>query len=228
MIKTQTKIQKKTLRHKLPQEIKDIQPAYTNIYPIPSKRIRTGWIRYSIAILAFIIILLVAVNKGLIFAAVVNGRPIFRSYLSKTLVNRFGKQTLDNMITVELIQEEARKQRVTAAKSDIDAKEKEILESFGGKVTLEDLLKYQGMTKEDFDEQLRVQILLSKLLGKDVTVTDAEIADFLVKNKATLQATDEAELKDEARNALINQKVSEKIQPWITDIRQKAKIMRFL
>ena len=178
-------------------------------------------------ILGIVILFLVAVNRGWIVSAIVNGKPIFRWTVTSTLMSRYGKQTLDNMITERLIADEAKKANVAITQAEIDAKEQEIRKSFGGNVTLDEVLQYQGMTKADFDEQIRLQMLLTKLIGKDIVITDEEIANYRATNSATLVATDEAGLQAEAREAILTQQVGEKIQPWFTQIRNKAKIFTF-
>lgn len=181
-----------------------------------------------VVILALIILALFAVNRGLIFAAIVNGKPVFRISLNKTLLSRYGQQTLESMITEQLINGEAKRAGVAVTQKDIDAKEKEILKSFGGDVTMDDVLKFQGMTKADFDSQIKLQMLLMKLVGKNVVITDSDIEQYIATNSATLVATEEAALKSEAREAILSQKVVEQIQPWFTELRNKAKILRFV
>jgi len=182
----------------------------------------------KIAILLGVIILfLVAVNRGFIVSAIVNGKPIFRWTVNTTLMSRFGKQTVENMITERLIADEAKKAKVTVTQAEIDAKEQEVLKSFGGNITLDEVLKFQGMTKADFDEQIRLQMLLTKLIGKDIVITDADIESYRATNSATLIATDEAGIKAEVRDAILTQLVGEKIQPWFTELRTKAKIFTF-
>lgn len=181
-----------------------------------------------IVALAVIIFAVLAVNKGMIVAAVVNGRPIFRWTLTNTLISKYGKQTLENMISEQLIAVEAKKSNIVVTKKEIDDKETEVLKSFGEKVSLEEVLKFQGMTKEDFDGQVKLQLLVTKLLGKDIAPMETEITDFIDKNRASMSATDEAGLREEAKTGLIDQKIGEKIQPWFTEVRSKAKILRFL
>jgi hypothetical protein len=178
-------------------------------------------------ILGIIILFLVALYRGWVVSAIVNGKPIFRWTVSSTLMSRFGQETLENMITERLIADEANKSNIEVTQSEIDAKEQEILNSFGGNVTLDEVLQYQGMTKTDFDEQIKLQMLLTKLIGKDIVITDDEIANYRATNSATLVATDEAGLQAEAREAILTQQVGEKIQPWFTDLRNKAKIFKF-
>lgn len=178
-------------------------------------------------ILGVVILFLVAVNRGWVVSAIVNGKPIFRWTVNSTLMSRYGKQTIDNMITERLIADEAKKAKVAVTQTEIDAKEQDILKSFGGNVTLDEVLQYQGMTKADFDEQIRLQMLLTKLIGKDIVITDEEVATYRATSSATLVATDEAGLNAEARDAILTQQVGEKIQPWFTELRSKAKIFTF-
>ena len=182
---------------------------------------------YIIVGLALILFGVFAVTKGWVVSAVVNGKPIFRTQLTQSLVAKYGSQTLEGMISEQLIYDEAKKSGVVITAKDIEEKEAEILKSFGGKVSLEEVLKYQGMTKADFDNQVRIQLFVFRLLGKDVTATDEEVTSFIEKNKEALTATEEGALKEEARTAVMEQKINEKVQPWFTDIKNKAKVFRF-
>lgn len=187
---------------------------------------RARWLYFIVALLVLSALLLA--NKGLVVAAVVNGRPIFSWQLNKTLVNRYGKQTIEGMISEELIAEEAKKSGVSVTQSDIDAKQKDILKNLGENVKLEDLLQYQGITREDFDNQIKLQLTVRKILGKDITVSDNDIAGYIATNSATLTATDPAALKAEAKQMIIETKVGALLQPWFAELRSKAQIMRFV
>ncbi len=215
MPKAKTKKMKKTIE--LPKELPKMQ--YKSCGMSKTTKIAL--------ILGIVILFLVALNRGWIISAIVNGRPIFRSTVNATLMSRFGKQTLDNMITERLIADEAKKANIMITQKEIDAKEQEVLKSFGGNVTLDEVLKFQGMTKADFDEQIKLQMLLTRIIGKDIKITDEEIATYRTNNNTSLVATEEASLQAEAREAILTQKVGEKIQPWFTELRSKAKIFTF-
>lgn len=167
-------------------------------------------------------------NKGLLVAAIVNGKPIFRWDLNNVLVSRFGSQTLDAMISEALIEEEAKKAGITVTQADVDAKAQSLVDSIGGGMTLDQLLQYQGMSRSDFESQLKLQLTVEKLLGKDIKVTDNEITNYIATASATLTATDEAGMREEARQTIFSQKISEKLQPWFNEIRTKASIVRYL
>jgi parvulin-like peptidyl-prolyl isomerase len=194
--------------------------------PIPARRFPL-----MKAALVVVIVGLAAIfmsNKGLLVAAMVNGRPIFRWQLNKAMASRFGAQTLDGMISQMLIDEEAKKAGITVAAADIAKKESDLVASLGGSVSLDDVLKYQGMTKTDFEDQLRLQLTVEKLLGKDITVTDADVNTYIASNQATLTATSEAGIRDEAKQAIFSEQINAKLQTWFSELKTKAKILRFL
>ncbi|MFH0750187.1 MAG: SurA N-terminal domain-containing protein [Candidatus Gottesmanbacteria bacterium] len=228
---TKTKKTKAAIKvHKTPIVLPQEMPSFNTISPSPSCYSRCGMSKtgYIAIILGVIILGLLAVNKGLIIAAVVNNKPIFRWTMNKALVSKYGMQTLENMITEQLIGNEAKRLGIAVTQQEIDTQQQEILKNFGGNVTLEEVLKFQGMTKTDFDQQIRLQMLLTKLIGKDVTITDEEITKYTTDNPSTLVATDSDGMKKEARETILMQKVGEQLQPWFTSLKEKAKIYRFI
>lgn len=167
-------------------------------------------------------------SKGYIVAALVDGKPVFRWDLNKALVTRYGQQTLESMISEQLIADAAVKQGVAISQKDIDTKTATVVKSLGPNVKLDDLLKYQGMTKSDFEHQIRLQLTVEKILGKDVAVSDADVDGFIEKNKDTMVATEPAAMRGEAREAVTQQKINEKIQPWFAQLKEKAKVVRLM
>lgn len=211
---------KKSSRKLPPQDIIPME------IPKPARRYPPTKIALIIVIVGLVAIFVS--NKGLLVAAVVNGRPIFRWQLTRIMTRRFGQQTLESLISQSLIDEEAKKTGISIAQADIAKKESDLVASLGGNVNIDDILKYQGMTKADFEDQLRMQLTVEKLLGKDITITDADIDTYIATNEAILTATDEAGLREEAKQAMFSQRVNDKLQTWFSEIRTKAKILRFL
>ncbi len=184
--------------------------------------------RWVLIVLLVIIVAVLFINKGWFIAAVVDGKPIFRWQLNNVLVARYGKQTLEGMISEALIKEEAGKEGISISQKDVEGKVADVVKGLGQNVSLDDVLRFQGMTRADFESQIRLQLTVEKLLGKSITITDADITSYIATNSATLVATDPAALRGEARNAILNAKINEKLQPWFLDIQQKARILRFL
>ena len=209
---------KKTSRKLPPEDLMPIPPTPARTFPLR---------KVAVIIVVLGLIAIFVSNKGLLVAAVVNGKPIFRWQLDSVMASRFGQQTLDSMISQALVDQEAKKSGVSVSQSDITKKESDLVKSFGGNVSLDDVLQYQGMTKADFEDQLRLQLTVEKLLGKDITITDADITAYIATNASTLTATDEAGMRDEAKQAIFSQEINDKLQAWFTQVKAKASILRF-
>jgi parvulin-like peptidyl-prolyl isomerase len=194
----------------------------TNV-PTANKKNMTYGAIIVVIVLAFILLF----KNGLIVAATVNGKPIFAWDFYGTMAKRFGKQTLEGMITENLIDSEAVKAGVSLSQNDITARENQIVKSFGGNVSIDELLKYQGMTKADFDDQIKLQMQVEKILGKDMKFSDNEVENYISTNSGKFTSTDAATMKEEARTALTQAAVSAKVQTWFADIRKNAKVTQF-
>jgi hypothetical protein len=203
-----------------------LPPSYTTPSVVISKKMNKWQIIVGVLVLVFIGLL--AANKGWVVAAVVNGKPIYTWQLNAALRNRFGQQTLEGMIGEVLIEDQAKAAGVQVTQKDIDAKQQEVLGSLGADVKLDDLLKFQGLTKEDFINQLKLQLLVERLLTKDLVISDVDVNNYIATNRATLTATDPAKLNIEAKQAIKTSTVNERLQTWFTEIRQKAKVLKFL
>ncbi|MCX6793705.1 MAG: SurA N-terminal domain-containing protein [Candidatus Gottesmanbacteria bacterium] len=222
---------RKTMRkftRKLPKVHEMIDTKTEDLMPVPQPARRFPLTKIALIIVVLGLVAIFVSNKGLLVAAVVNGRPIFRWQLNSVMTSRYGQQTLDSMISQTLIDEEAGKAGISVAATDIAKKESDLVKSLGGNVSIDDVLKYQGMTKADFEDQLRLQLTVEKLLGKDITITDADVDAYIATNQATLTATDEAGLKEEAKQAIFSQQINDKLQTWFSEVKTKAKILRFL
>lgn len=192
----------------------------------PPQKFPTKYLYLIVALLA--LSALVLANKGMLVAAVVDGRPIFRWELNRVLVDRYGKQTLEGMVSEALIASESRKQGVVVPPAEVAVREEEIVKGLGGGMSLEEILKIQGLSKDEFDRQITMQLTVQKLLGKDLTITEADLDNYIATNGAMLVATEEAALRAEARQAILDAHIGEKLQPWFNELKAKAKILRFL
>ncbi len=202
-------------------------PFETQHAPVVMKKPRFAW-GWVLGLLAVALLVLLSVNKGWVVAAVVDGQPVFSWQLDSTLRTRYGQQTLEGMIGEVLIQKEAQKAGVAVSADDLKEKQKEILSSLGTEVSLDDFLKFQGLTEADFNQQLKMQLTVERLLTKDMKVSEADIDNFIATNSASLMATEPAQLREEAKKAIISNEVSEKLQPWFLELRQKSNVMKFL
>lgn len=177
-----------------------------------------------------LVVLLLTLGRSLFVAAFVNTTPIFRISLVRELEKQGGSQVLENLIDRALVDQEAKKARVVVTNEEIDSQIKSIEDVIKAQgLNLDDALKFRGMTRNDLVNQIKYQESIKKLLGPQITITDAEIKDYFDKNKTTFPAGSTLEkVKAGIKDSLLQQKLSAKYATWIAEIRGKAKILYFL
>ena len=187
----------------------------------------------ALALLTLAIVLVLAllyVFKGLFVASLVNGEPISRISVIRALEKQSGKATLDNLVTKKLILQEARKRNVTVSQAEVDQELKKIEKSLKTQgSTLDQALELQGMTRNQLNNEIKIQLSIQKMVGKDIKVTDKEIADFITANKDQFpEGITEKQKHDEALTQLQQQKIQQKTQAFLADLQKKAKIQSFV
>lgn len=186
--------------------------------------------RFVLIIVILTLVALAYLFRSFFIAAVVNGQPVSRFSLIQELEKQGGKRTLENLIVKALILQEAKKQKVTVDKKEIDAEIAKAESNLAKQSqTLDSVLAMQGLTKEGLEEQIRFEKLIEKLVGKDAQITDKEIEEYLKVNKDSLpESSDAAQLKEQAYKQLQRQKISEKFQSWLAELQRSAKINYFV
>lgn len=198
----------------------------------PKTFLNRSWIKITLAVGVVIILggLILNRQQGLFLAAKVNGEPILKSELTNILTKRYGEQALDELVSERLVFQAAAKQNLTVTdaeiKAEMDQLEKNLVGT--GSAKLDDLLKFQGLTKAELTKQFQVKLLVDKMFNQEISVSAQEITDYLASHSANLTATDEAEKRQQAEKQIKNSKTGEKFFQWFNDLKSKAKIERFL
>jgi len=202
---------------------------------LPALKVKRRTILFAVGVI--VLIGLLVYYRSLFVVAVVNGQLVSRLeyigevesvYIQEARVTA-GKQAMNQLITKTLINQEAKKKNITVSEKELDdqiASVRKNLDTSGQK--LEDALALQGDTLEDYKERIRIQKKLEKLVGK-IQVTDKEVTDYIATNKDSLpQELAEAELKQQVKTSLQQQKFNEKVQSLIQDLQKKAKVNYFV
>lgn len=190
-------------------------------------------IKFSKKLLTVVFVLLlflglVYFSRRFLIAANVNGKSISRLSVLKKLEKQGGKKILETMITQVLIQQEAEKRKIIVNQKDIDGEMKKIEANVSSQgSTLDQALQTQGMTKNDLTEEVKIQLMLQKMAGNDIRVSDKEIDNFISANK-NQQGFDKEIPKEQAVAQIKQQKLQQKIQSFVTDLKAKAKINYFV
>jgi foldase protein PrsA len=123
--------------------------------------------------------------------ATVNGEKITKDKLYDTLVKAGGAQTLDGIISETLVDQEASKKGIKITQEDIDKEMAFFKKNYGSEEEFKAALAQNGLTEEDFKDQMNMQVKLRKLLEPEVKVTDEDVKKYFEENKASFDTPEE-------------------------------------
>lgn len=186
--------------------------------------------RFIAVVVILIILAVVFYFKSLILAATVNGQPIFRISVIKSLEQQSGKQALNDLITKSLVYQEAKKRNIVINDTEVNNQIKTVSDSLSQQgQKLDDALKAQGLTKADLQDRIRLQLIVQKIVGNSIVVTNKEIDDYINANQASIPPdANLAQVRTQVANQLKQQKLSQKAQSLIADLQKNAKINYFI
>lgn len=175
------------------------------------------------------VFLFLFVFKSLFVAAVVNNTIITRFSLDRELEKQAGKQLLESKITQALVMQEGAKQNIKITADEINTRVSEIEKQIPEGQKLDDLLTAYGLSRKEFEKQLSYEIMVTKILEKNIDITEDEIKTYFETNKSTFAkgATLDS-VKTDIENQLKQTKLSEKYQTLVQELKSKAKIFYFL
>ncbi len=181
-------------------------------------------------ILAALLVILgiLYLSRGVFVVAMVNNTPITRTSVIRELEKQGGQQTVDSLISKELILQEAKKQNITVSEDEINGeitKIEESLKTQGSDLT--SALALQGQSMADLRENIKVRKTMEKLLGEKIVVSDEEISSFYDQNKTYFEEKSLEEVRDQIVEQVKEQKLANEIDPWLTDLKANANINYF-
>ena len=162
--------------------------------------------------------------KYLLVPATVNGSPIFSWKYVKTLHQTAGTQVIDQLVVEKLITQEAKDQNIEISQEELDLEFERLelqFESVGG---LDAFLSTQGLKKKDIDDQVKLNLQVQKIVADSVSVTDEEVDEYYQTNIDAFTDLTPEEAKEQAANALYEQKLQQQIGIWVQDLRAKGQV----
>ncbi len=118
--------------------------------------------------------------------ASVNGKEISKDDLYAEMLKTSGPETLDLMISDEIIRQETEKEDISVTDEEIAAEIAVYEEEYGGDEQLEAALAENGMTIEDLKEEVQTYVKIEKLIGPNIEITDEQIKAYFEENKDSL------------------------------------------
>lgn len=220
-------VAKATEKPQIPVEEKKIES--TPVAPVNT----SVKIHKSTVFIAIGIILLGAIlyfGRGFFVAAVVNGQPISRLALVREAERESGKQSMNSLIRNALIQQEARKENIKVTDKEIDNQIKTVENNLAKQgQNMDQVLSMEGMTRDDLKRIISLDLIVSKIVGKDIKITDKEVNDYIEKNKESLPKNQSAaQLKNTVKEQLKQEQLPLKAQSWLSKIEKEATIIKFV
>jgi parvulin-like peptidyl-prolyl isomerase len=187
-------------------------------------------VKTAIIILVIIVILALAYfYKGLFIAATINGTPISRLTIIQKLEKAYGSSTLDSLIVEKLIENEAKAKGIAVSDDEVNAEIKKVEDQISAQgSTLGAELSAQGMSMDDFKNQIIFRMKVEKLLGDKINVTDEEVEQYIKDNKVTIPSGQEAVARDQIKSSLSDQKLNTEAPTLISGLKSKASIQYFV
>lgn len=186
--------------------------------------------RLWVGVVVVVLAVLAYVYKGLFIAAMVNGQPISRFSVISQLEEQNGKQALDNLVVESLVNQEAKKRNIVISQAEVNSEVAKIEDQLKGQgTTLDSALAARGLTRNDLNNQIKLQDELNKMVGASVNVSDADIQKYIDQNQDSLpKDLSDSDLRNQVKQQLEQQALQTKTQAFVADLQKKASITYFV
>ncbi len=192
---------------------------------ILKEKIQNVWLYRGISLLFGIIILFYLYKTGVIAIAFINGQPITVSEVVKIYTSPNKENVLDKIISEKIIEYEAKKRNIQIDSEEITSEiarmEKEAIAN--GK-TMAQLLKESGQTTKDLEKNVRLRIIIYKILSEDIVLSELEIDKYIEENPDLYKNLSREEAREGVRKLLIDSKLQDKYQTWIKEAKASSDI----
>jgi len=125
--------------------------------------------------------------------ATVGDASISEDELQQTLLDQYGADALDVLITNKLIELEADKQKITVSDEEVEEELATLAESYGGETALEEAVVASGSTMDDVRDDIINYIKTEKLIEPRIEITDEELQTYFDENKDTFATAEQVQ-----------------------------------
>ncbi|WP_377889730.1 SurA N-terminal domain-containing protein [Alkalihalobacillus sp. R86527] len=139
------------------------------------------------------------------------------------------QEVMDNLIGQELLLQKAKEEGFTASDKEVEAELSQVKSQFESEEQLQEALKAQGITLEQYERQLANIVVVDKYVEENVEtpeVTEEEMKAFydeqFTKDADNPPSYDE--MKDRIKSYLEETKLQKKVQELRNELNEKAEI----
>lgn len=173
------------------------------------------------------LLLLAFYKKDWFVAATVNNQPITNLELQMRLNKQYKTQLLNQIVNEKIIEQEAAKKNIVVSPNDINQKVSQTEKQYGGAEAFNALLSQQGLSRDEFVKQIKLQLIVEKIYQNEIQPTEEEVKGFMDTNSSDPEATDAAKFRETAIESIKQQKLSNLFQTKFQELKQAAKVQIF-
>lgn len=212
--------------------IKKMRTAPVSIVSTNNKDQKIVAIVKLLLIIAFgvVIFLLVQKNRSMFIAGTVNKSPIYRTELNAKMAEKYGEQTLEEIVSERLLAENLKKYNITVTDQEVQDELTKIKAQYGGEEQFKAAIVQFGMTEEKAIQSIKQSIGLKKIIETQnkIEITDEEISKYFTENKDSFTGKKLEDVSVEIKDILYQQKVYSLSQDWYSQVRKDASVSNFL
>ncbi|MBW8350695.1 peptidylprolyl isomerase [Bacillus sp. IITD106] len=174
--------------------------------------------KFTISVIILIVIGLAAIFAAAFskreIAASVGGEKITQAELNEALVKRYGQDTLNSMIEKKVIEQEAKKEKVSISDKEKQKEMDSYIEQYGGKDAFEAALKQSGISKKDIEQDVIQYLSIKKMLEPKIKITEDDMKKYFEEKKASFDEKEQVQashilVEDEKKAEEVEKKIKE-------------------
>jgi foldase protein PrsA len=155
--------------------------------------------------------------------ASVNGEQITKDELYDQLIKLSGQQGINALVSQKIIELEAKKQKITVSKADIDKEMKKYYEYYGGKEAFNKALSKSAYSEADVTNEMEMSLKIRKLLEPRISITEKDIKTYFEENKEIFNQKEQVK----ASHILVeNEKTANQVLKKLADGEDFAKLAK--
>jgi foldase protein PrsA len=156
----------------------------------------------------------------------VDGKPITIFSYYHALDQKYGKDTKDQMISEQLVTDEAAKRGVSVSQDEVNSQIKLLEDQASGSANLNDILAQQGLTRSDFEKQIKLQSLIKKMFDSEASVSSQDVDNYIQQNKSQLPDPVDDKTKQSITDQLKQQKLVQAFQTWLSGAQNSNRVIK--
>lgn len=132
--------------------------------------------------------------------ALVGDEKITKDELYDFLVKANGQNALDALIINKIILLESEKEDIKVSKEEIDEQKNKMIENMGGQEAYKSALQLYGISEEELEHDIEMNLYLKKLLESRIPITEEEMKQYFEENKDSFRQEEQVK----ARHILVD------------------------